>query len=147
MHRAARVVEAAHRMPVVLDQEDALFQPGDGKEAALYCGWYSLGQYVDAFQWQPGAVAYHIASRECVTLKMADSRVWCKMLLEKGAAATIGPVGEPFVQAFPMPERFFLALTDGYLSLAECYLLSLPYLSWKMILVGDPLYRPFVNTP
>ena len=31
----------------------------------------------------------------------------------------------------------------GKLSLAECYLLSLPYLSWKMVLIGDPLYRPF----
>jgi hypothetical protein len=27
------------------------------------------------------------------------------------------------------------------LTLAESYLVSLPYLSWKMVLVGDPLYR------
>jgi len=64
-------------------------------------------------------------------------------MLEKGVAATIGPVGEPYVQAFPVPEIFFGYLVDGYLSLAECYLISTPYLSWKMVLVGDPLYRPF----
>ena len=146
LHRAARLVQAARRMPVVLDAQEALFPPGKARTAALYCGWYSLGHYVDAFEWQPGAVAYHIASRECATLKTAGSQVWCKMLLKKGAAAVIGPVNEPYVQAFPPPELFFGALTDGYLTLAECYLLSLPHFSWKMVLVGDPLYRPFANS-
>ena len=62
-------------------------------------------------------------------------------MLDKGIAATIGPVGEPYVQSFPMPEIFFDYLTQGHLTLAECYLISLPYLSWKMVLVGDPLYK------
>jgi uncharacterized protein (TIGR03790 family) len=143
IHQAAQVVRVTERLPVKLNDTSRLFQKGEAPRAALYCGWYSLGQYVDAFQWQPGAIAYHIASTECATLRRRGSRIWCKKLLEKGVAATIGPVNEPFVQAFPMPERFFLALTDGYLTLGECYLLSLPYLSWKMVLVGDPLYRPF----
>jgi uncharacterized protein (TIGR03790 family) len=66
-------------------------------------------------------------------------------MLEKGIAATIGPVGEPYVSGFPLPQIFFGYLVDGYLTLAECYLISLPYLSWKMVLIGDPLYRPFMN--
>jgi len=66
--------------------------------------------------------------------------------LEDGAAAVIGPVAEPYVQAFPVPELFFNFLTDGYYTLVEAYFLSLPYLSWQMVLVGDPLYRPFKNT-
>ena len=65
------------------------------------------------------------------------------MMLEKGVAATAGPVGEPYVQAFPVPEIFFGFLAEGILSLVECYIISTPYLSWKMVLVGDPLYRPF----
>jgi hypothetical protein len=65
------------------------------------------------------------------------------MMLEKGVAATAGPVGEPYVQAFPVPEIFFGFLAEGILSLVECYIVSTPYLSWKMVLVGDPLYRPF----
>jgi len=64
-------------------------------------------------------------------------------MLEKGVAATIGPVGEPYVQGFPLPEIFFSGLLGGDLTLAECYLISLPYLSWQMVLIGDPLYRPF----
>jgi len=65
------------------------------------------------------------------------------MMLEKGVAATIGPVYEPYVESFPVPEIFFSLLIDGYLSLAECYFISTPFLSWQMVLIGDPLYRPF----
>jgi len=143
IHQAARIIRKSGLMPVVMDDAQALFRKGQCPEAALYCGWYSLGKYVDAFSWRRGAVGYHIASAECTTLRSPKSRVWCKMMLEKGAAATLGPVYEPYVQAFPLPEIFFSLLTDGYLTLAECYLVSLPYLSWQMVLVGDPLYRPF----
>jgi len=143
LYLAADRVRKSGQLPVTVDDQQALFGPGDCPRAALYCGWYSLAKYVDAFQWQPGSVGYHIASAECTTLKRPDSQVWCKRMLEEGVAATIGPVEEPYVQAFPMPELFFGFLTDGYLTLAECYLLSLPYLSWKMVLIGDPLYRPF----
>jgi hypothetical protein len=41
------------------------------------------------------------------------------------------------------PEIFFGVLVENRLTVAEAYLLSVPYLSWKMVLVGDPLYRPF----
>ena len=143
IHRAAQKVRESGLMTVVIDDSGRLFQPGEGPDAALYCGWYSLANYVDAFTWRRGAVGYHIASSECRTLKKRKSRVWCKMMVEKGVAATIGPVGEPYVEAFPPPEIFFHLLIDGYLTLAECYLVSLPFWSWQMVLVGDPLYRPF----
>lgn len=145
IHQAAKVTEQTSRLPVTLDQQERLFQAGEAPQPALYCGWYSLAKYVDAFDWQPGAVAYHIASSECTTLKKADSQVWCKRLLEDGVAATIGPVAEPYIQGFLLPEIFFSFLLDGYYTLAESYFLSLPFLSWQMILVGDPLYRPFRN--
>jgi len=143
IHRAAELVKKSGKMAVIVDDRERLFQPGEAPAAAIYCGWYSLADYVDAFAWVPGAVGYHIASAECVTLKKPGSHVWCKAMLEKGAAATIGPVGEPYVHAFPPPELFFRLLLDGRLTLAECFALSNPYLSWKMVLIGDPLYRPF----
>jgi uncharacterized protein (TIGR03790 family) len=141
LHLAAERVKSKKINTVVNDQQ-TLFQPGEAPEAALYAGWYSLARYVDAFDWVPGAVGFHIASQECQTLQ-GNSKYWCKSMLEDGAAATIGPVAEPYLTAFPVPEIFFKALTDGYYTLAEAYFLSLPYLSWQMILVGDPLYRPF----
>lgn len=147
IHRAAEVVRQSGRMnTVVVDEQGVLFQPGVTRNAALYCGWYSLAKYIDAFNWQKGAVGYHIASSECSTLKKEGSQVWCKRMLEKGAAATIGPVGEPYVNAFPPPDLFFAFLLGGK-NLVESYFFSLPHLSWKMVLVGDPLYKPFAAAP
>ena len=143
IHLAAGRVKKSNLMPVVLDDKQELFKPGACPDAALYCGWYSLANYVDAFIWKSGSIGYHIASSECSTLKRKNSKVWCKVMLEKGIAATIGPVSEPYVNSFPLPEIFFGFLVDGNLTLAECYIISTPCLSWKMVLVGDPLYRPF----
>lgn len=71
--------------------------------------------------------------------------MWCKMMIEKGVAPTLGPVSEPHVEAFPPPEVFFGLLIEGSLTLAECFAASNPFWSWKMVLIGDPLYRPFRN--
>ncbi len=144
IHNAAGRLKKAG-LNVVLDDKQELFQPGDCPNTALYCGWYSLANYVDAFTWEKGSVGYHIASSECATLKSKSSNVWCKKMLDKGVAATIGPVGEPYVQSFPLPEIFFDFLIKERLTLAESYLVSLPYLSWKQVLVGDPLYRVKIN--
>jgi uncharacterized protein (TIGR03790 family) len=145
IHRAAHLVESSGKMAVVLDERERLFQPGEAPDAALYCGWYSLGKYVDAFTWAKGAVGFHAASSECTTLRNRTSTVWCKSMLEKGVAATVGPVAEPYLQSFPLPDVFFACLTDGRLTLAECYAVSNPFWSWRMVLVGDPLYRPFAH--
>ncbi|MBA4416880.1 MAG: TIGR03790 family protein [Syntrophus sp. (in: bacteria)] len=142
IHNAAHRVKISKKMPVVLDEKEKLLQPGEAPDAALYCGWYSLGKYVDAFTWVKGAVGFHIASSECTTLKSRTSTVWCKIMLEKGVAATLGPVAEPYLQAFPPPDIFFGCLLDGQ-SLIDCYTLSAPFWSWQMVLIGDPLYRPF----
>jgi len=141
LHRAAKLV--ARRMPVVLDQEGGLFAEGACPDAALYAGWYSLASYIDSFSWQKGAIGYHLASAECATLRPTNRSLWCLGMLANGAAAVIGPVNEPYVQGFPLPEIFFGLLSEGYMSLGEAYLVALPYISWQMVLVGDPLYQPF----
>lgn len=142
LHRAARRIKESGRMRVILNTSEDLFQKGACPDALFYCGWYSLGTYVDAFQWVRGAIGYHIASVECGTLKKEGSRVWCKAMIEHGVAATLGPVDEPYVEAFPPPDLFFSYLMEGR-SLSEAYIKSTPFLSWKMVLVGDPLYTPF----
>jgi len=146
LYLAADQVKKAGRLEVVVNDKPELFQPGDCPDAALYCGWYRLGHYLDAFDWQPGAIAYHMASSELSTLKNKKSEVWGKRMLEDGAAVVIGPVGEPYIQAFPPPVLFFSLLLDGRFTLAECYALSVPWRSWRMVLVGDPLYRPLFLT-
>ncbi|MHB9073586.1 MAG: TIGR03790 family protein [Desulfobaccales bacterium] len=134
-------------MKVVLDKKPALFPPGSCPDAALYCGWYSAANYVPAFKWQRGAVGYHVASYEATTLKKPDGKVWCKRMLEEGVAATLGPVTEPYLNSFPLPDQFFPILMTGKLSLIEVYFLTVPQVSWMQILIGDPLYCPFKKNP
>lgn len=141
LHRVGEITK--RRMKTVVDDTESLFELGSCPSAALYAGWYSLGKYIDSFHWVKGAVGYHIASAEADSLRGSRKTLWCLKMLEKGVAATIGPVHEPYVQGFPLPEIFFNYLTEGYMSLGEAFLVSLPYLSWQIILIGDPLYKPF----
>ncbi len=147
LRRWANLWTERAKLPVVINNKPGLFQEGECPDAALYCGWYSLAKYVDAFTFVPGAVAYHLASSEATTLRNPDSQVWCKRLLEDGVAATLGPTFEPYLIAFPLPHEFFTALGTGELTLVECYYRTKPLASWAMTLVGDPLYNPFRNHP
>lgn len=134
-------------LSAVLDNRGEVFAPGSGPNAALYAGWYSAARYVPAFDFVRGAVAVHVASFEAVSLREGGKDYWCKGLLRDGAAATIGPVAEPYLHTFPRPSRFLGLLLTGRYSLVECYTRANPCLSWQMILIGDPLYRPFARNP
>jgi uncharacterized protein (TIGR03790 family) len=113
----------------------------------LYVGWYSLKKYVPAFTWKQGAVGWHIASYEAMHLRDPKSDEWCGKMIQAGVAATIGAVNEPYLGAFPIPQEFFGLLMTGKFTLAECYWRTIPAASWRMTLIGDPLYNPFANDP
>jgi uncharacterized protein (TIGR03790 family) len=134
-------------MEVIMDERPTLFPVGACPNAALYCGWYSLGNYVDSFKWQKGAVGFHIASGEASTLRKRDSNVWCKRMIEQGVAATLGPVQEPYLLSFPLPDHFFPLLMTGEMPLLDVYFQTTPFISWRQILIGDPLYTPFKKEP
>jgi uncharacterized protein (TIGR03790 family) len=142
----AQLLKDRTSIPTEIDMRDGLFQLGDCPDAALYVGWYSYGKYVDAFDWAPGAVGYHIASGEAGTMR-GNRPQWCRSLLLDGCVATLGPVAEPYLYSFPQATDFFGLLLAGRHTLVECYYLSLPRLSWMMTLTGDPLYRPFAAHP
>ncbi len=146
IRKASEILQKSGFMKkVILDTQSRLFQKGQCPDAALYCGWYSLAKYVDAFEWNRGAVGFHIASAECVSLKDTAGSYWCPSLLKDGICATLGPVAEPYLQAFPVPDLFFKYLVVERRTLVESYFMSLPFVSWRMVLIGDPLYRPFKN--
>jgi uncharacterized protein (TIGR03790 family) len=143
---AARLQEHTD-LEVVLDDKSRLFQPGDCPQASIYCGWYSLARYVDAFEWSPGAVGYHLASLEATELRKPGSDVWCNAMLEDGITATLGPVAEPYLASFPLPDDFYSLLLTGRYTLVETFYRTKPSSSWQMVLVGDPLYNPFKGAP
>lgn len=134
-------------LPVELDVQSRLFQKGECPDAMLYCGWYSLRHYIPAFSFVPGAVGYHIASFEAISIKRPGESGWCRGLLNDGITATLGPVAEPYLQAFPKPSEFFGLMLTGRFALAECFAYTHTMNSWMMMLLGDPLYRPFASKP
>jgi hypothetical protein len=117
------------------------------RDVALYCGWYSVRNYVPACQFKAGAVGYHVASFEMISLHSDDERGWVAGLLRDGIAATMGAVAEPYLASFPAPDEFFPLLMTGKLTLAEVYWRTTPMTSWMITLIGDPLYTPFKTNP
>ena len=147
MREMAALLKGEGKMDVVLDDKNELFKPGSCPNCALYCGWYSHANFIDSCQFVPGAVAWHLASSEAVSLRRPDVKYWCKNQLEKGACATLGPVAEPYTVGFPKPAEFFGLLATGKYTLAECYGKTVLFASWMGTLIGDPLYNPFKNDP
>jgi len=147
MREMAALLKEPGNMDVVLDDKNELFSVGACPECALYCGWYSHANFIDSCRFVRGAVAWHLASSEAVSLRRPDAKYWCKNLLEKGACATLGPVAEPYTVGFPKPAEFFGFLATGQYTLAESYGKTVLFSSWMGTLVGDPLYNPFKANP
>jgi hypothetical protein len=133
---------------VILDNGPALFPDlYPMRHAAIYLGWYAeqaAGPFVrEGFRFTPGAVAMHLHSFSSVTLRDPKAN-WCGPLLAAGAAATLGNVAEPFLGLTPQPDIFEQRLREGF-TFAEAAYMSQRALSWMTTMVGDPIYRPFVN--
>jgi uncharacterized protein (TIGR03790 family) len=137
----------AHTEIPVRESYTGLFQNREIGPTALYCGWYSLRRYVPGMRFSPGAVGYHVASLEMVALHDRGEPGWVHGLLSDGVVATVGPVAEPYLIAFPSPNEFFPLLLTGKLTLAEVYWKTEQLTSWMMCLIGDPLYTPFKVNP
>lgn len=138
------LAELRSKMSVRHEASDKLFKPGSCPETAIYCGWYSLKTYVDAFDFVDGAIGYHIASWEAIDIRDANSSQWCPAMLVDGVTATLGAVAEPYLHSFPKPKELFSELFYGS-CLVEAFYRTKPFNSWQMLLIGDPLYRPFAK--
>ena len=143
--RTASIIKERTSMKVIEEQTKELFAPGACPQTALYCGWYSVKKYIDAFSFVNGAIGYHIASFEAVDLRNPNSSQWCPAMLKDGITATLGSVTEPYLHSFPKPDAFFSELLEGS-CLVEAYYHTKPFNSWQLLLIGDPLYRPFPHS-
>lgn len=142
----ADVTRSKTDIPAQEERTQTLFAAGSCPQTALYCGWYSPHKYVDSFDFVDGAIGYHIASFEAVSIRDPNSTQWCPSMLREGITATLGPVAEPYLAAFPEPKEFFVELYKGT-CLVEAYYRTKRFNSWQLVLIGDPLYRPFKGLP
>ncbi len=148
LRELASLVREKSKLELIFDEKpDVLPATNPSNDVALYCGWYSVGKYVPSMKFAPGAIAYHIASYELTSLRDETNTGWARGLINDGAVATLGPVSEPLLHAFPAPDDFFPLLMTGKVPLAEVYWRTCPLTSWKMAMIGDPLYTPFEQNP
>jgi uncharacterized protein (TIGR03790 family) len=135
-------------VPVVYDDAPEMFPEGyPMTDCALYYGWYSdhlFGAFTQrGFHFAQGAIAVHIHSYSAATLR--DPRAnWVGPLLSLGAAASMGNVFEPYLQLTSHLDIFNERLLHGF-TFAESAYMSIQGLSWMSVMVGDPLYRPYLG--
>ena len=115
----------------------------------LYFGWYAAnvdGPFKESgFRFPEGAIALHIHSYSATTLRNRDTG-WSGPFVARGVTATVGNVFEPYLQLTHRPDLLLRALVRGAtFGDAACY--AQPALSWQVIAIGDPLYRPFAVSP
>jgi uncharacterized protein (TIGR03790 family) len=143
---------------VVLDESAAVLY--GQREVIGYAAWGSNDgarrrRFLN-FQWLPGAIAMEFVSTDARTLKPPPAAwnltSWEDRLhwfggspqslstdyLRDGASAATGNVWEPFLAGCARPDYLLPAYFEGR-NLAESYYLSVPFLSWQGILLGDPL--------
>ena len=140
-------LQAMHFAPEV-NQESGTFPMGTrSDQPALYFGWYAgkaNGPFLlPGFRFAPGAIAVHIHSYSAATLR-SDSAGWCSPLIVRGAAVTTGAVFEPYLQFMHYPHLMLEALARGK-NVGDAAYYALASLSWQNVLIGDPLYQPFLR--
>ena len=129
-----------------VDRLNATFDPDmPMPDAALYFGWYEPGfcgpMAREGFRFATGAVAYHLHSGSAARIRTVRMG-WVGPLLEKGAAATMGAVFEPYLSGTVDLGEFTRLFLSGK-TFGESAHRATPELSWMMTFVGDPLYAPF----
>lgn len=133
-------------IPTVVDSyNDTLPKNYPMTDAALYFGWYdghASGPLLNQrFQFRKGAVAIHLHSFSAEQLTNG-TRNWCGPLLEKGAAATVGNVFEPYLHLTHDFGILNQKLLEGATWVEACWI-AMPVTSWQGVVLGDPLYRPY----
>jgi uncharacterized protein (TIGR03790 family) len=152
LRRLAAQLRTAATLDVVHDDQADVFQRGPANtpavtDVAVYVGWYRLRDYNRPFEFTRGAIGYHVASYELAGLRNPNERGWVAGLLRDGMVATVGPTSEPYLSAFPPPAQFVPLMLSGRMTLGDAYWMTVPQVSWQMVLIGDPLYRPFAERP
>jgi hypothetical protein len=147
IHRAAEFTRRAG-FTVIEDSHGEEFgtapAPLRCDHAALYAGWYALEHYNDAFSWNPGAIGLHLDSASAVNPRRGPN--WAANALAHGITVTAGATTEPYLENLPHPDQAFLYLFHGS-NIGDALLRSERLLKWNIINIGDPLYRPFGNSP
>ncbi|MBU1627508.1 TIGR03790 family protein, partial [bacterium] len=121
------------------------------ENVAGYCSWGSNDTHTKNhgepyFTWVDGAIAATYVSTNARTFKYPPNygQSMEADMLREGVTGVYGNVYEPYLDACARPHVLFPRYYIGY-NLAESYYMSLFYISWMEIVVGDPLCAPYAE--
>jgi uncharacterized protein (TIGR03790 family) len=144
------IVKANNRtgIPTVVDRfSETLPKNYPMENAAVYFGWYDWnvsGPFLNPrFRFRKGAVGVHLHSFSAQQLSNPNQS-WCAPLLERGAAVTVGNVYEPYLHLTHDLGLLYQRLLDGRSWVEACWM-AMPVTSWQGVVLGDPLYQPFLH--
>ena len=143
----ADLLQKHTKLEIITDDKPEVLPAGTADDVAMYVGWYSVDQYVPACKFHPGGIGFHLASFTLGSLHQHTNPGWVRALMLDGADVSLGPVAEPYLQAFPAADEMFPLILTGKMSLAECYWRTTPMTSWMISMIGDPLYTPYKKNP
>ncbi|MCH2176699.1 MAG: TIGR03790 family protein [Lentisphaeria bacterium] len=124
-----------------------LFHDGTPAESApdafLYAGWYGYDDYRDVFEWLPGSVACDLNSSSLNEAQFYNTHTqnWGTQALMNGVTCVSGAINEPYTNGATRPNILTWGMLNGF-TYAEASSMATPYISWMVVSVGDPLYRP-----
>ncbi|HMB96322.1 MAG TPA: TIGR03790 family protein [Tepidisphaeraceae bacterium] len=147
LRRLAAMVQEKSSLPILFDDKPAVLGANSTDDVALYCGWYSVRNYIPSMKFNRGAIGYHVASFELISLHDPHEPGWVRGLMYAGVVGTVGSVAEPYLHSFPPPDEFFPLVMSGKMTLAEAYWTTTPCVSWMQSCIGDPLYNPYAKNP
>ena len=143
LYRAADFLRQAG-LAVTLDMNGEEFgnspAPAKCSDAALYSGWYSYNTYYDAFTWNPGSIGFHLDSASAMDPRGGNN--WSANALQRGITVTSGAISEPYLEGLAKPSGLFRNLLEGA-TVGEAFLRNTAWIKWRVINIGDPLYRPY----
>jgi len=159
---ADRILKAGFPGAVVLDTSSEAL--GGRKDVLGYYSWGSNDPAITArrlgFGFVPGAVAGMYVSTDARTFTAPPDGwkpgTWQDKsayyagspqslagdLVREGVTGMAAYVAEPYLDGTVRPDILFPAYVSGF-NLAESFYLSMHYLSWRAVVIGDPLCAPF----
>lgn len=135
-------------IPTTIDKnQDTYLTNYPMRDVAMYYGWYTggvNGPFINPdFKLKKGAIAIHLHSFSASDIRNPGAS-WVGPLIAKGATATLGNVYEPYLQGTHHFNILHDRLTQGYTLIESAYM-SVPLLSWQNLVIGDPLYQPYLH--
>jgi uncharacterized protein (TIGR03790 family) len=150
LKRAASSLEHAG-LKVTLEQTGIVLNDLVGVQGYVNQGSADLtsGGRIPRLQWLPGAIVTIFDKITAKTFQRTEPKQedWSSgnmaaQYVENGATGFGGYIADPTIDGYIRPQILFPAYAAGY-NLAEAYYAATRYISWRQVVVGDPLASPY----